>query len=415
MIVNEAKRHLMECDRGNDSIQMPVSDRWKGYLEMIRHEINKIKYAHQAIYFCQSYIGFDHRTLSALQITYFPLYENLLDCEFPHFMGAINKTSDSPYSLPETLFRYNGRLVSNIYYAHLRYVLQCLTYVKEPKTICEIGGGYGGPARLWLQNPIYRPNTYVIIDLPESLFFAEIFLKMNFEKSEILYITDPKPVSSERASQYPIILCPIKYLNAVSKLSFDLVINTGSLHEMTEEWVVFWMEWLKKQDCRMFYSLNYFAQPLGFMVEGSVAWSPKLTKEWSIRLQSFDPHFIKTQTTRSVAEILAEKTGDEKTMDKSALLSRYELLKNRYLDGQILLEALDVVRIYPQEDIIWDLLTRCVNEMKTVPKEAYYLAEYLTNHASADFKDKNGTALQEIRSKLHSIRSAGKESMYLYD
>lgn len=187
--------------------------------------------------------------------------------------------------------------------------------------------------------------------------------------------------------------------------------NTGSIQEMTEEWVDFWMEWLKKQDCRYFYSLNYFAQPLAYMMEGANTWSPRLTADWIVRLQSFNPAFVKQQSTRNFAEILAEKPLDKPSINQEMLLARYELTKYRILDNQMLLEAMDIVRLYPNEDIMWDLLVRCVEEMRTIPKEAYYLAQYLAEHASPAFRMQNGERLENLRSQLHLVRSSGQEDL----
>ena len=317
---------------------------------------------------------------------------------------------DSPYSRPETLSRGGGgRIVSNIFFCHLRTILQCLSYVKELRIVCEIGGGYGGTARLWLQNSVQRPNIYVLIDFPESLFFAEVFLRVNFHKLRLLYVTDPKPLDPNMVSQYTVILCPINCVDAISRLPLSLVVNTGSMQEMTEEWVDFWMEWLKEQSCRYFYSVNYFAQPLANMAEGSNTWSPRLTTDWIIRLQTFNPAFLKQQSQRNFAEIFAEKLVHKRPIRQEILVDRYELIRERFLDCQMLLEAMNIIRMYPSEEIMWDLLQRCVREMPSIPKEAYYLAEHLTKYATLAFKAENGRQLEILRSQLHLVRSSGQE------
>ena len=187
--------------------------------------------------------------------------------------------------------------------------------------------------------------------------------------------------------------------------------NTGSMQEMTEEWVDFWMAWLKKQDCRYFYSLNYFAQSLDNMAEGANTWSPRLTPDWIVRLQRADPAFVKQQSTRNFAEILAEKPLTKPSVSQQTLLAWCELTRGRILDNQMLLEAMDIVRMYPSEDIMWDLLVRCVEEMRTIPKEAYYLAQYLAEHASPAFRMQNGERLENLRSQLHLVRSSGQEDL----
>ncbi len=169
------------------------------------------------------------------------------------------------------------QLVSNVLFFHLSYLLQCLTWVPKPGVICEIGGGYGAPARLWLHEsrPPTRNLCRLSVDFPESLFFAEVFLRSNFDGLTLHYVTDAKPLERDFVGQFRVVLCPIHHLDALNRLPFDLVINTGSMQEMTEEWIDFWMLWLKRQDCRFFYSMNYFGQPLNFLAESGKRLSPR--------------------------------------------------------------------------------------------------------------------------------------------
>lgn len=405
-IIQEAQQHFKQA-QVSDTSEIPLSDRWTLFTKIIDNDINALVTPQDAIFYAQSKIAFDHR--GTADPFYLLLYRDVLKSEFPHFLSMFDELGDSPHSLPHTLARDQGHLVSNVFFWHLRYVLQCLTHVKEPEIVCEIGGGYGGPARLWLQNPIFRPRCYVDIDLPESLFFAEVFLKVNFDDLKLLYVTNPGKLEQDVVSRYSVILCPTKFIDAISSLSFDLVINTGSLQEMTEEWVDFWMQWLREQDCRWFYSLNYFAQPLGNMAESKNSWSPRLTPEWTARLLTFNPPFTRLQSLRNWAEILAEK--ESPVPSQQTLLSSYQLTKDRILDGQVLLEAIDIVRLHPDEVIIWDLLLRCITEMPTIPKEAWYLANYLAKYVSVTFYEHHGEQFKKLHQQLDSIRSGGQENL----
>ena len=270
---------------------------------------------------------------------------------------------------------------------------------------------YGSVARLWLENPVHNPDIYILVDFPESLFFAEVFLRMNIKDLRVLYAADSSVINQSALKPRTVILCPITNVAAISGLPLDLVINTGSMQEMPEDWVDFWMDWFKRQDCRFFYSLNYFAQPLQDMAEAANTWSPRLPQEWIIRLQRFDPVFVKLQSTRRFAEILAEKSGGPFTVPED-LIARYELTKSRYLDGQTLLECMDIVRLCPTEGIVWDLLMRCYSEMRPLPKESYWLADHLNSNASPEFKAKHGTQLQKVWSDLQSIRARGREDTF---
>ena len=336
-IVGQAKQHLEQATRASVKGRMPQSERWTAYLERIRSDISRLVTTRDVVSYAQSRIAFDHRAIllernedRLIELEHRPQThvlqlqrdEDTLKREFPYFSNLIDEMGDSPYSLPETLRKYRGRLVSNVFFYHLRYVLQCLTYVKEPRIVCDIGGGYGGPARLWLLNPIHRPSVYVMVDFPESLFFAEVFLRVNFDELKLLYVTDSAPLDPNVVSRYSVILCPIRFVDAISSLGLDLVINTGSMQEMTEEWVDFWMEWLKKQTCRYFYSLNYFAQPLKFMAEGANTWSPRLTADWIVQFQtSQSPQWFRGG--RNFAEILAEKPVNRPSFNEEKLLALY--------------------------------------------------------------------------------------------
>ena len=410
-VVAQAKRHLELAAQADREEDMPPSTRWETHLNGMRGELARLKTVQDVIYFGQGRMGFDQRNSALVQSPYFKRYEAILSGEFLHFADVIPELAESPYSLPESLARYDGRLVSNVLYTHIRYVLQCLTYVKEPHTICDVGTGYGAPARLWLLNPIHRPDLYILVDFPECLFFAEVFLKANFPNLRLRYVTDSTALDPEAVAEDSVLFCPINYVDSLSGLSLDLVINTGSLAEMTEEWVDFWMGWLDRQDCHYFYSLNYFAQPLENMAEAANAWSPRLGPKWQVRLQKYDPPLYRMQSPRNFAEILAEKQDETPAVDQESLAGRYELTKQRFLDGQTLMEALDVVRMSPGEDIALDLLRRCVTEMPTVPKEAYYLAEYLAKHGNDDFLSRNGKELDKVRTRLNEIRAGGREDV----
>ena len=389
---------------------MPASLRWEAFRERIQQYIEKAQTPEEVIFYAQKYVEFDHRAPDTIEKI--NLYGRTLADEFGPFYGRFSSMGDSSYSLPHTLFRHKKRgVISNVFFYHLRYLLFCLAYIKEPRTICEVGGGYGSVARLWLKNPVYKPSIYVIVDFAECLFFAEVFLRVNIKELDILYVTSEAPLDTASLKAQTVILCPIANIKALSGLNFDLVINTGSMQEMPESWVDFWMNWLKNQNCRYFYSLNSFAHPLENMKEMVNAWSPRLSPEWMIRLQRFDPPFVKQQGAYRFAEILAEKIHRNVT-DPVTLAARYDATKQRYMDGQLLLECMDVVRLYPREDIVWDLLKRCHSEMKPIPKEAYWLACYLSSLASTAFKEKRGAEFEQIWSDLKNLRTGGREDVF---
>ena len=134
----------------------------------------------------------------------------------------------------------------------------------KPACVMEIGGGYGAPGRVWLTNDLHRPDTYIDADLPESLFYAEIFLRANFPDIQVTYIHAPNDLDNTQntAKQRPphIILCPASRIDLLSDYPVDLLVNTGSMQEMTDDFIIYYNEWLDASKCQLFYSANYFAQ-----------------------------------------------------------------------------------------------------------------------------------------------------------
>ena len=125
--------------------------------------------------------------------------------------------------------------------------------------------------------------------------------------------------------------------------------------EMTEEWVDFWMDYLDAANVSLFYSLNYFGQPLEFMAESMNAWSPRPHPRWAARLLRAEPYFVMTQTTRVFAETMYEK-GD--SADVEAANRAFELYDHRFFDVQCMLEQMDAVRVTGDAGQMWRLLER---------------------------------------------------------
>lgn len=370
------------------SSEMSSGPRWEAMLERMRVAIPKFTSSLEAIHYGQSSLNFDHRA-PANDVTV-PLCSTALANEFPEFAFWLEHMGDSELSRPESLIPLGSGRVSNVFYYHLRYVMTCLRYVNKPSIVCEIGGGYGGPARLWMLNPTFAPQSYVLIDFPESLFFAEVFLRETLPHCSVHYVTDGKIPNAR------IVLCPISWVKALEQYDFDLVINTGSMQEMSEWWVNYWMDWLDRQSCRHFYSLNYFAQPLANMAESGNTWSPRLSNRWSFLLQTFNPPFTQIQSARNFAELVAAKT------DYGISQMRIDGL----FHGQTFLLAMNSLMRNPSDDYCWKLL-RYSLRAADIPKEAYWLAAHLM------FTEKHNKDISDIMERLMIIRKSGSESVYV--
>jgi hypothetical protein len=407
-----AQANLQQYFKRHAPQRAEAGDRWEYFLQKIREVIPTFSSATEAIHFGQhNDAGFDHRLPAHLSNPLIPLTLDLLTGEFPAYRDLIHCISDSPFSRPETISRQAGRLVSNILLYDLRYVLLCLSGIKRVGSICEIGGGNGMPAYTWMSSGVHRPDLYVIIDFPESMFFSETLLRMNFPELRFHYIQSPIAMSTP-LNEYDVVFCPVLYHDAIRSYPFDLVENTGSLQEMTEEWVDYWMSWLRDGSCRYFYSANYFAQPLSFLAEGANTWSPRLPQNWKARHLGADAALIKTQTVRSYADTLAERGHDLDDRDRRLASACYDATRSRLLSNQVLLEAMDALRIDPEESAMYHLLERCMHDRQEVPKEAQYLCEQLCRIAGPHFLAQHDKRLAEIRQQLSELRAAGREALH---
>jgi putative sugar O-methyltransferase len=408
-VLEAAWKHVKEMASLPEDTLLPATPRWEYFLRRTRDEMCFFSSPREAVHFAQSKINFEHREPIVLCRHLFDLHVATLKNEFRDHGGVLDRLSDSDLSRPETLLRCGDRLVSNIFFWHVRTLLQALTHVKELKCVAEIGGGYGALARHFLNTPEAGLQTYCIIDFPECLFFAEVFLRATFPGLSIYYATDGKALEPAELSKYKVVLCPIRHLSAVSKIPFNLVINTGSMQEMTEEWIEFWMAWLTRQPCRWFYSMNYFGQALDFMAEGGNTWSPRLSKEWAVRVQIYDPPFIRQQSDRNFAEIIAEKTS-RPAEPSSSPRAKYEALKDRKMTNVALLDAMDIVRLDYDVEIMWDVLQRIARDVNSMPKEAHFLSTRLRQNPPKNFSPEQLRELETLGQRLDAIRKGGLES-----
>ncbi|AOG05267.1 putative sugar O-methyltransferase [Bosea sp. RAC05] len=357
--------------------------------------------------YAQFKINFEHRLPRAAALRDFPICMRELSCEFPQYIEQLKLFDDSPLSDPSGQFVIAGRRLSNIAPYLARNVMSCLAAVSPaPRVITEIGGGYGGPARAWLTNAIARPETYIIIDIAESLFFSDVFLSATFGAEEVHYVADAQPLSQDVIDRCKIILCPPENIEALNSLSIDLVINTGSMQEMSPDWVLFYMNWLDRQNVRFFYSLNYFGQPTHQLSESVNLWSPHPSRHWLARMLRWNPAFIRMQADRNYLEGLYEKVTAE--LDLLDARSRLALLAERRMTGENLVESLDIFRRCSQPEIALGILRRIMSEMSFYPKEALWLAEWLL----ADRRLDHAGHIEEVSryaALLTELRSGGVE------
>src|SRR5205085_930538 len=151
-------------------LSIDAGERWQFFLDQIRGDVEGFQTVREAIAYAQSAVDFDHRTDAAAFEPWAAYSQLLLSHEYPKFEREIHKAADSDWSRPSTQLRIGGRPVSNITHFHLRYALTPMSLNSVSyRSVFEIGGGYGAPARMW--KLIAGVEHYAIADFPECLFF----------------------------------------------------------------------------------------------------------------------------------------------------------------------------------------------------------------------------------------------------
>jgi putative sugar O-methyltransferase len=272
--------------------------------------------AEDAIRFAQLKNCFDHRGhVTMADVPQMTVAQHLLRYEYPRFRDEILLLSETPAATRGAAIEfqtvYGGKVfASNILYFHAFHVLSILRYKNDVSSICEIGGGYGNPALIWLTNPVRRVSQYVILDMPESLFFAEVFLRTAAPDVEIHYATEESPASAIdlRPSPQRVTLVPIQLARQTDHIPFDIVVNTGSMAEMSDDWVRYWGDWLDRQNTGLFYSHNLFGNPIDNLYEGRSTLAPVVPRNWRpVDVRSTPPMMMLQSDERLTAEIIFER------------------------------------------------------------------------------------------------------------
>ncbi len=118
--------------------------------------------------------------------------------------------------------------------------------------IVELGSGIGNLARIF---KIMRPKTqYFFIDIPESLYYGFMFMRLNFPDCSYKVVLDEEISSFEG---FDFVFVPTKYTKVLYNQYFDLIINECSLGEMIQSSIEYWFDFIQnKIDVKYFYSFN---------------------------------------------------------------------------------------------------------------------------------------------------------------
>ena len=219
------------------------------------------------------------------------------------------------------------------------------------------------------------------------MFLAEVALRSEFGDM-VGYLEDADPGT-------PILLVPLSRLFALKRTA-DLVVNTGSMQEMTDEWIDFYVSWLTHYDTRYFYSLNYAAQPISIMGESRNLWTQRLGPEWSTRhLRLNIPLMDLAGPTRDFLECLYEKTPARRSLDEWSIHRGDLLSKTTYVEGlDLLRQSLTVQNAKAFVELV-------LQQMPYHPKEILYLARWLVRNGANEYESICAMLQKEFGGELY--------------
>lgn len=153
---------------------------------------------------------------------------------------------ESKFAPEESLVLYEGRSLRPDFFRHLGtfFRIQNVLGKKNDRiNIFELGAGTGNFARLF---KLFYPNScYVISDLPDTLCFSYMFLRLNFPEAKILFKMDDKNLTNKECNYFDFVFIPVHLRDAAVGSKYTLFVNTASLGEMKRRTVEDWFRFIQ--------------------------------------------------------------------------------------------------------------------------------------------------------------------------
>ena len=225
--------------------------------------------------------------------------------------------------------RLTADLLRNVWYA---LKIQAWTRGKSDFTshpILEIGSGSGSLARVL--KDLFPQAKIWLVDLPESLNFAAIYLKKTFPKSRFLRVYSPVDLDEDIQS-YDFVLLPASLKKVLYGRSFELAVNVWSFGEMPNSFVEDWFR-LIQDECqvRFFFTLNAFMPPV---TPGSIErinqgdWFAQMDSQWDILGYDVNPEIHRNPWIKNFYTglcLFAERVKEKAALQQQILQSQGEL------------------------------------------------------------------------------------------
>jgi putative sugar O-methyltransferase len=154
--------------------------------------------------------------------------------------------TESPIGNPLT-HEIQGTTVSQSSLEYTFMLAHLEPYLSDVRTVVDIGGGYGGLARLVkLAFPSIR---LVLLDLPEVSAIQTYFLHQAFPEKKFLHLTDVAELETIdlEALDFELLVIPGQLIEKLAAGTFEMAINTRSMMEMDLSTVSFYLDHIQRK------------------------------------------------------------------------------------------------------------------------------------------------------------------------
>jgi len=228
---------------------------------------------------------------------------------------------ESPVSLPDNNVERHGRRLNPNFLRAVTIVDRLLGHVEcrqERLTVFELGGGLGHVAHVL--KTLHPTALYIVVDLPEALFFSYQFLMLTIPTARVLFAAAPDACSAAAIGAADFVFVPTMFANALVAQPFDVFINTASLGEMRNQEIRHWMRFVQERlDVRYCYSLNRY---LNVIIPSLHDWrlnenecSLLFDARWSIRSWEVEPAYTRCPYVDTIVarylEVIGERSAEE--------------------------------------------------------------------------------------------------------
>ena len=319
--------------------------------------------------------------------------------------SADKNPEESTYVPTKYAFTWKGRRVSHDWFKKANLALLALMF--EPRHVLELGAGYGQVGRLLML--IRDGIKYTVIDLPETLYFAEIYLRLNLPKKKIVFA---KSVEDFKRA-YDALLVPASLAEdyARTETKADVFLNSSSLGEMDNATSAFYLgiiqEMIKpKYAILLNRMLNTYGPIVDNFREREAGWYFLLDRRWEVLRWELEPDFTRIPYTELLhhRELLwiAKRTGRDqiRTIGESTRLQYWFSHFTRrpsvrcgnllMIDAELVKELFEAVRTGPTPDNVGILLyyLHCIGKRQPFEEETILFDMYRRNSADSTGKGK---------------------------